>query len=71
MSSHPAGSPVERYNESFSSGLSMVRRHLAGLQQETDGLEGRVETLDQKIDRRHDQIIGLLTQLVGRHPGAD
>ncbi|MFD9538294.1 hypothetical protein [Streptomyces sp. NPDC060010] len=70
MTSHPAGSPVERYNESFSSDLSMVRQHLAGLQQETDRLEGRVEALDQKIDRSHDQIIGLLTQLVGHLPDA-
>ncbi|MFD3677833.1 hypothetical protein [Streptomyces sp. NPDC058613] len=70
MTSHPAGSPVERYNESLSSGLATVRRHLAGLQQETGGVEGRVEALDQKIDRSHDQIIGLLTQLVEQRPDA-
>ncbi|MFD6184879.1 hypothetical protein [Streptomyces goshikiensis] len=71
MSSHPVGSPVECYNERFSAGLSIVRRHLGGLQQETDGLEGRVEALDQRIDRSHDQIVGLLTQLAGQHPDAD
>ncbi|MFJ3842230.1 hypothetical protein ACIPY6_43030 [Streptomyces sp. NPDC090054] len=51
-------------------GLATVRRHLAGLREETGGVESRVEALDQKIDRSHDQIIGLLTQLVERRPGA-
>ncbi|WP_272263903.1 hypothetical protein [Streptomyces xanthophaeus] len=54
----------------MSSGLSVVSRHLAGLQQETDGLEGRVEALDHRIDRSHDQIIELLTQLVGQRSDA-
>ncbi|MFD7094084.1 hypothetical protein [Streptomyces xanthophaeus] len=70
MTSHRANFSVEHYEESVSSGLSVVSRHLAGLQQETDGLEGRMEALGQKIERSHDQIIELLTQLVGQHPDA-
>ncbi|MFJ3840615.1 hypothetical protein ACIPY6_34615 [Streptomyces sp. NPDC090054] len=70
MTSDLAGAPMKHYEEIFAAGLATVRRHLAGLREETGGVESRVEALDQKIDRSHDQIIGLLTQLVERRPAA-
>ncbi|WP_268257482.1 hypothetical protein [Streptomyces vinaceus] len=40
------------------------------MEQAVDGLGGRVEALDEKIDRNQAQIIELLTQLMGRRPDA-
>ncbi|MEU9418359.1 hypothetical protein [Streptomyces sp. NPDC048272] len=59
--------PVETYYDGIASGLTTVRRELAGLGHEVDGLGGRVEALDEKIDRNQAQIMEL-TQLVGRGP---
>ncbi|MEV7447034.1 hypothetical protein AB0O22_38820 [Streptomyces sp. NPDC091204] len=70
MSGHQARSPLETYDANVASGLAAVRRELAGLEQEVDGLGGRFEVLAQKIDYNQAQIIELLTQLVGQRPGA-
>ncbi|WP_030965124.1 hypothetical protein [Streptomyces sp. NRRL S-378] len=70
MSGHQARSPLETYDANVASGLAAVRRELAGLEREVDGLGGRFEVLNQRIDRTQAQIIDLLTQLVGRRPDA-
>lgn len=60
----------DTYGEGIAAGLTAVRRGLVGLEQAVDGLGGRVEALDEKIDRNQAQIIELLTQLMGRRPDA-
>jgi predicted nucleic acid-binding Zn-ribbon protein len=50
------------------SDLTAVRLQIGNLDQKVDRLQGRLEALDQQMDRNQKQIIELLTRLVGRDP---
>ncbi|MFB7076413.1 hypothetical protein [Streptomyces sp. NPDC056308] len=52
------------------SDLTAVRLQVGNLDQKVHRLDGRLEALAQQMERNQGQIIGLLTQLVGKGPDA-